>query len=77
MNWDDPAARLALVERVGTEEYNRLMRAHQAASAVETVNGHAIRPVASRFGRIFLVGNTGTGFSTLDDARKHARTLPA
>jgi hypothetical protein len=72
MNWDDPTERLALIERVGVSEYNRLLREYIAASTCCTVNGHDIRPVFCRFGRLFLVGDTGKAFATLDEARKFA-----
>lgn len=72
MNWDDPAARLALIERVGPDEYNRMLKLHHDASVIKTVNGHAIRPVASRFGRLFAVGKTGTAFATLAQAEEFA-----
>jgi len=75
MNWDDPTARFALVERVGAAEYNRQFRQHIAASTIDTVNGHAIRPTQSRFGRLFMVGNTGDAFYTLAEAKAHAGTL--
>ena len=71
-NFDDPASRAAFIERVGPDAYNRAMAAHQAASVIETVNGHPIRPVASRFGRLFMVGGTGSAFATLKQARNFA-----
>lgn len=78
MNWDDPEARLALVERVGHTEYNRLIAAHHAAaSVVATVNGHPIRPVNTRFGRLFQVGKTGRAFSTQPEAETFAKTTEA
>lgn len=77
MNWDDPAQRYALIDRVGPAEYNRLMQQHLEDSVLETVAGHAIRPVGSRFGRLFMVGGTGTAFRTLDEARKFATDNPA
>lgn len=73
MNWDDPAARARLIEQVGADEYNRRLRAHQEASVVAIVNGHKIRPVNSpRFGRLFMVGDTGTAFSTQGEAERFA-----
>jgi hypothetical protein len=42
MNWDDPAERLALIERVGADEYNRLFKEHRRSSVVATVNGYGI-----------------------------------
>lgn len=74
MNWNDPEQRLALVERVGHVEYNRLHAEHMKAIAVATVNGHAIRPVQTRFGRLFAVGNTAKAFSTFAEAKTFARS---
>ncbi len=76
MNWNDPAARLALIERVGPAEYNRQIAKHLGLSAVATVNGHAIRPVSSRFGKLFMVGDTGTAFQTLPQAETFAKQEP-
>ena len=73
MNWDDPAERYHLIERVGIDEYERQQAEHNRASTVATINGHAIRPVASRFGRLFQVGSTGTAFQTLAQAEEFAR----
>lgn len=73
MNWDNPEDRAALIERVGVEEYNRLHAEHRKASVVATVNGHDIRPVGSRFGRLFMVGDTGRAFSTQPEAEAFAR----
>jgi hypothetical protein len=77
MNWDNPAARARLIERVGVAEYNRQHAAHVARSTVETVAGRAIRPVNSRFGRLFMVEGTGKAFTNIEDARQHARANPA
>lgn len=77
MNWDDPAERLRLAERVGPDGYNKAILAHHRATTVSTVNGHAIRPVNSRFGRLFMVGNTGTAYRTIEEAEAFARKNPA
>jgi len=77
VDWNDPASRLAHVERVGTEVYNAELQAHLDASIVETVNGYPIRPVVSlRFGRIYMVVGTDTGYATLERARAAAKQLP-
>jgi hypothetical protein len=76
MNWDDPTERFALIERVGHEEYNRLFAEHQKASVIATVAGHAIRPVGSRFGRLFAVGGTDRAFATQREAEQYARDNP-
>jgi hypothetical protein len=68
MEWSDPAARLALIEKVGPDRYNEMLSDHQKASVIEIVNGHAIRTSASRFGKLFIVGETGRAFSTMNEA---------
>lgn len=75
MNWDDPAARFAYIEAHGPDAYNRAFAEHQAASVVVRVNGYAIQPVQSRFGRLFLVVGTSKAFGTLDEAKRHAEAL--
>ena len=75
MNWDDPTERAALIERVGPMEYNRLHAQHQDASVVEIVAGWRIRRVGSQFGTLFAVGPSWA-FSTIDQARDHARRNP-
>jgi hypothetical protein len=77
MNWDDPAERAALIERVGIDEYNRLHAEHIAQSVVSTVNGYPIRPVSARgVGRLFAVGGTESAFMTLAQAEAFAREQP-
>jgi hypothetical protein len=72
MNWNDPEQRLALIERVGAQEYTRLMWKHHDEITLATINGHRIRPVGSRFGRLFLVEGTDKAFRTLDEAKDFA-----
>lgn len=78
IDWDDPAARGALIERVGAAEYERALRAHVRASTVAVVNGYRIRAVGSRFGRLFQVdgGEPIRAFATVPEADGHARSLP-
>ena len=73
MNWSSPEDRLALIEQVGHDEYNRRIKAHLAKSVVETCNGHEIRIVSSPFGRLFHVGKTKMAYATIDKAREFAR----
>lgn len=77
MDWDDPVARAGLLIAVGPDEYSRRFGEHRQKSVVTTVNGHAIRPSGSRFGRLFMVGDTGTAFLTLAEAEKFAGDQPA
>jgi hypothetical protein len=51
------------------------MARHIRESIVDTVNGHDIRTVGSRWGTVFLVGATGVGYSTLERAREFARSV--
>ncbi|MDW9600168.1 hypothetical protein GOA86_17580 [Sinorhizobium meliloti] len=76
MNWNDPAARLALIEAVGPEEYNRRIKVHFDEMTVKVVNGHAIRIVeSSRFGKLYMVGDTGSAFAKLDQAETYADSI--
>jgi hypothetical protein len=77
IDWNDPAARFRLIERVGPDEYTRLHAEYLCRSTVATVAGHAIRPVnTERFGRLFVVGDTGRAFSILPQAETYARKNP-
>jgi hypothetical protein len=76
MNWDDPVARFNLIERVGPAEYERQHLQHCKNTTVSVVAGHSIRPVGSRFGRLFLVEGTGKAFSTLTQAEEFAAANP-
>lgn len=62
IDWTDPAARLRLIEKVGPDEYNRLLNTY--------FDENPIRPVPSRFGTLFAVGRTGRAFSTRKDAEE-------
>jgi hypothetical protein len=70
VDWNDPAACLALIERVGIAEYNRLHAEHclQLQAVAKTVNGHAIRKTT-----FFTVADRS--FYTLDQATNYARKL--
>ena len=72
IDWSDPVARHRLIECVGPDEYNRLHAEQMAPSTVATVNGHAIRKVQSRFGKLYQVGTTGTAFSAFEAAKTFA-----
>ena len=77
INWDDPEERARLAERIGLKAYNEALDKHIKQSTVATVGGHAIRPVQSRFGQLWQVGNTGHLFSTRRQAEAYAWTYPA
>ena len=72
IDWTDPAARHRLIECVGPDEYNRLYAEQMASSTVAIVNGHAIRRVQSRFGKLYQVGTTGPAFSAFEAAKTFA-----
>jgi hypothetical protein len=76
MDWDDPVARYHLVERVGPAEYNRHIQQHFVDSTVSIVNGYRIRPVGSRFGRVFVIDGANRGYLKLEESEAYARTLP-
>lgn len=69
---DTPEGRLAAVEALGPEGYNRAMADKLVRDTVLTVNGHPIRTVMSRFGRLYAVGATGRAFGTLGEATTFA-----
>lgn len=73
MNWDDPQERARLMEQVSTAEYHRLLAEHQKQTVIDTVSGHEIRAVATRWGRLYAVGDTGRAHATIEGARKIAR----
>lgn len=75
MNFDNPADRATLAASVSTAEYNRRIREHFAKSSVATVNGYSIRPMGTRFGRLFIVHGTKRAFATLAQAEAYASTL--
>ena len=72
IDWSDPAARHRLIECVGPDEYNRLYAEQMARSTVAIVNGHAIRKVQSRFGKLYQVGTTGAAFNAFEAAKTFA-----
>jgi hypothetical protein len=76
INWDDPAARLDLVERIGVAAYSNAFLAHLAALSRLVVNGRAIRPVSSGFGTLYRIENIGKIFATQAEAEAYARTQP-
>jgi hypothetical protein len=73
IDWNDPTARFALIERVGPRRYKELHIEHLRRIVVATVGGHAIRPNSSRFGRLFVVGDTGRAFRRQQAAEAYAR----
>lgn len=76
MNWDDPADRYELANRVSATEYDRLFQEHLAFTTLETINGHGIRPVHTRFGRLYQVLGTDKAFLTIEEARSYAQETP-
>lgn len=79
VDWDDPASRARLIERVGLYEYNRLHDEQFRSSTIMRPNGYSIRPVVSRFGKLYMVdagGKATRGFRTIAEAEAYAKTLP-
>jgi hypothetical protein len=76
IDWDDLAARFRLAEQVGLHRYNELHLAYRRRSVIAAVGGHDIRPINTRFGRLFSVGDTGRAFSTQAQAEAYARKHP-
>lgn len=76
MSFHDPEYRAHFIETHGPEAYARELQKHLDASTVATVNGHAIRIVHCRFGKLYSVEPTGRAFVTLDAAKAYAETTP-
>lgn len=74
IDWDDPAERLALIERVGAQEYSRQRADHIRDRTIETVNGYRIYLIRSRFGNLYAVEDLGKASASLDGARDIARS---
>jgi len=75
INWDDPAARASLIERIGPKAYEAAREAARKAGVVATVNGYAIRPVMTAFGRLFAVDGTRNAYRTQAQAEAYAASL--
>lgn len=76
IDWNDPAARAALIERIGAPAYNAALAEHYGKCVQTYVNGHAIRAQQSRFGRLLAVGSTGNAYAELADAIRFANSIP-
>lgn len=69
IDWNDPVARYNLIEAVGHEEYNRRIKAY--------LDANPVRPVNSRFGTLWAVGNTGKAFATRNEAEEFFASINA
>jgi hypothetical protein len=76
MDWDDPVARLALIERIGTQAYNDALAEHIRKTTLSTVGGHGIRAIRTRFGRLYQVMGTDKAFRTKEQAEAYAAANP-
>ena len=76
MDWDNPADRLALIERIGTQAYNDALAEHHRRTTISTVGGHAIRAMRTRFGRLYHVIGTDKAFRKLEQAEAYAAANP-
>ena len=77
MDWNDPIQRSRLAEKLGLARYAQAFEQHVLASTVAKINGHTIRPVQTRFGRLYQVGSTGRAHPDLEEAKKIALDAPA
>lgn len=76
-NLSTPEGRHAAIEKLGPAAYSAAFEAYRTAAILTAMSGHAIRPVNTRFGRLFAVGDTGRAFATLNLARAFALANPA
>jgi hypothetical protein len=76
MGFLSPEERARLVETQGPAAYERAMAEERRANTIKTVAGHDLRYVASRFGRLVAVGDSGAAFLTVEQAEAHARAHP-
>jgi hypothetical protein len=76
INWDDPEERAKLIEKFSVKDYIKGFNKHIEKSTVAIVAGHSIRPVVTRFGKLWQVGNTGKAFKTLEEAETYASDNP-
>jgi len=76
MDWDNPAERLALIERIGTQAYNDALAEHLRQTTISTVSGRGIRTIRTKFGRLYQVMGTGKAFRTLEEAKAYAAANP-
>lgn len=76
MNWDDPAERFRLLDRVGPDAYNAAFEAYRKSITLTVINGYEIIPVTTQFGRLFQVMNTQKAFRTQREAEDFAAQQP-
>jgi hypothetical protein len=78
VSWDfsSPEGRASAVEALG-QRYSEEFAKWRESQVIETVCGHKISPVSSRFGLLYHVGDTGRAFVKLEDARGYAEDNPA
>jgi len=72
MDRDNPAERARLAIRLGPQAYNKAFKEHVKNTTVAIVNGHRIRPVKSRFGRLYQIGTTNKAHQDLEEAKRIA-----
>jgi hypothetical protein len=58
MNWNDPEARLALLEAVGIPEYNRRIEAWIKETILGAENGYPLRRIGTRWGALVSIEST-------------------
>lgn len=72
MDWDNAADRARLAIRLGPKGYRKAFEEHVKNSTVAIVNGHRLRPVQTRFGRLFQIGSTDNAHPDLEQAKRIA-----
>lgn len=75
IDWNNPVARLKLLDEVGPQAYNEAIEAWFAKCTVEICNGYALREIASSFGKVISVDGTRQAFKDLERARSFAMGL--
>ena len=76
MDWDNPAERLALIERIGVKAYNEAHAEHIRQTTISTVGGHGIRAIRTKFGKLYQVIGTKKAFRKLEEAEAYAAAHP-
>ena len=76
IDWNDPAARARLIERLGPAAYNKAFAKHVEETTICVVNGYPLRPIMTRFGKLIQVYGDTHAFNTVEQATEHAKNLP-
>jgi hypothetical protein len=74
-NLNTPEGRLAAIQRLGIDGYNRAMAAKLERDVVATVNGRKIRRVVSSWGALYAVEGTREAWASLERAKAAAEAM--